>query len=131
MDHSNAGPRLDDCEDDSNDIEVAIAKEAIHQHFSVDVALAVAKVESGMKQSARGSRGEIGLFQIMPANANHMNILNVKNNIRRGIELLKEYESLCSDMGKYYVICYNQGGNRRPKFPQLHPYYLHVSQAMR
>lgn len=120
-----------DCNDDSDDIEVAIAREAIRQHYSVDIALAVARVESGMKQSARGSKGEIGVFQIMPYNAKGMNILNTKSNIRRGIELLKKYQSLCKDMGKYYVICYNQGPSRRPNYPHLHPYFLHVTGAMK
>ncbi len=121
-----------ECDDDSDEnIEIAVAREAIRQHYSVDIALAVARVESGMKQSARGSKGEIGVFQIMPYNSNGMNIRDARYNIKRGIELLRQSEAQCADMGKYYVICYNQGGNRRPKFPQLHPYYLHVTQAMR
>lgn len=120
-----------ECEDDSDDVEVAIAREAIKQHYSVDIALAVARVESGMKQSARGSKGEIGVFQIMRHNANGGNLSDRRYNIRRGIELLRQSESQCADMGKYYVICYNQGSRRRPNHPHLHPYYLHVTQAMR
>ncbi len=107
-----------------------MAREAIRQHYSVDLALAVARVESGMKQSARGARGEIGVFQIMPYHANGLDLRDTRNNIRRGIELLKKAQVQCSDMGKYYVICYNQGAKRRPRLPYLHPYYQLVTKAM-
>jgi soluble lytic murein transglycosylase-like protein len=125
---SPVGAKANECDDD---VEVLIAKEAIHQGVSVDLALAVARVESGMKHQVRGKRGEIGLFQIMPYHAKEAELLSIKGNIKIGVGLLKIALQKCNDMGEMEVICYNNGVNRRPKYPHLHPYYRKVMEAMR
>lgn len=103
-----------------------IRKEAIKQDLDPNLAIAVATAESGLNQQARGRHGEIGLFQIMPYNAGGMNIFEVHYNVQRGIYLIKRAKQACSDMGPFYIICYNQGAKRRPKYPYLHPYYKAV-----
>lgn len=125
-----AGQKLsaEDCEDS---IEVLIAKEAIRQHVSVDLALAIAKIESNFNPTAVGGKGEIGLFQIMPYNAPKAALFNPKVNITIGIGLLKKMSIKCADMGDYWVVCYNNGSNRRPRFPYLHPYWKKLVVALR
>lgn len=124
------GVKADDCDDT---IEIMIAREAIIQGVSVDLALAVAEVESGFIPTAVGKKGEIGLFQIMPYHASHANgksLHDIKSNIKVGVWLLKVSLDKCADMGKYAVICYNNGVNRRPKYPYLNNYYLKIAKAM-
>jgi len=106
-----------------------IAREARKQGVDPRIAIAVAKVESSLNPRAKGSKGEIGLFQIMPYHSKSIYSLN--GNISYGVKLLKEFQQKCSDMGKGWVVCYNNGQNRRPKHPLLHPYYRKVMAAMR
>lgn len=121
------GLKAEDCDDE---IEVMIAREAIKQGVSVDIAIAVAKVESGLIPTAKGKNGEIGLFQIMPYHSKE-NLWNLKTNIRIGIALLKYSQKSCENtMQKAWPVCYNQGSHRRPKHPELHPYYRKVQAAM-
>lgn len=121
------GLKADDCECVcESDIEVVIAKEAIRQHFSVDLAIAVAKTESNLNPYARGKNGEIGLFQVLPRNAPRVALFDPKSNARVAVAILKDYQRQCRDMGRYFVICYNQGAKKRPKYPKLHPYYKKV-----
>lgn len=91
------------------------------------VAVAVATVESSLIPTAVGKHGEIGLFQIMPYHGAVERLHDTETNILLGIGLLKNALTKCADMGKYAVICYNQGSRRRPKHPEKHPYYLKVS----
>lgn len=106
--------------------ERMIRMEAYRQGVNGDLAVAVAKTESSLNPNAKGSKGEIGLFQIMPQNEFCGDLKSIERNIKCGVSMLKNYSRVCQDMGKYYVICYNQGPNRRPKHPEKHPYYLKV-----
>lgn len=137
---SPCGLKAEDCDDT---IETLIAKEAIKQHVSVDLALAVAKIESGLNPMAVGKKGEIGLFQVMPYHYSLVHgktkdaikdtiktrydaLHDIRTNIRIGISLLKKMSIQCADMGPYWVICYNQGLKKRPKHPFEHPYYRKI-----
>ncbi len=122
------GLKADDCDDDT--IEVMIAREAIKQNVSVDLALAVAKVESNYNPKAVGSHGEIGLFQIMPYHAIGKRLNDLQTNIKVGVTILHQSLIKCADMGQYAVICYNAGTRRRPKHPHLNAYYLKITKAM-
>lgn len=110
------------------DIIQDIRKEAVRQGVDPNIAVAVAKVESGLDPQALGIYGEIGLFQIMPYYGR--NLWNPKTNIRTGIFLLKRMKQQCADMHDAWVVCYNNGMHRRPRYPQLHPYYKRVMEAM-
>ena len=119
-----------ECDDSIETIEIMIVKEAIKQGISVDLALAVARVESNFNPKAKGTKGEIGLYQIMPYHTK-LNLWDVKTNIKFGIYLLKQFSIKCADMGNYWVICFNNGVNRRPKYPNLHPYYQRILWALK
>jgi len=56
------------------------------------LALAVAQAESSFNPAARGSAGEIGLYQLMPATAGDMGVndpWNIPQNIEGGIRYLR------------------------------------------
>lgn len=107
-----------------------IAAEAVKQGVNPQLAIAIAITESGLNPYAKGSKGEIGLFQIMPYHYATHQLYDINTNIRIGILLLKRFQQQCSDMGNYWVICYNQGPKRRPRYPHLHPYYKQVSRHL-
>lgn len=76
-----------------------IQSEIISQSNSIgvpaNIALAVARRESGLNPDAIGSSGEIGIFQLMPATANMLNVdpFDSHQNIYGGISLLSiEYK---------------------------------------
>lgn len=113
------------------DIVQQIRQEAVIQGVDPDIAVAVAKVESNLNPKARGKRGEIGLYQIMPCNAKGQNLWDQKINIRIGVSILarlsKSYKSTAING---FIIAYNNGPHRHPKYPLLHPYYRKVMEAM-
>lgn len=125
MAHSQSGLKLSKA-----DIKFLIEREAIAQGFDPELAVAVAEVESSLNPHARGSRGEIGLFQLMPHIAAHMNDPGVEKQIKEAIRQLKYWQQACPvQENNTFVICYNSG-YRRPRYPLLHPYYKKVVEAM-
>lgn len=108
------------------DYTTTIIQEATRQGIDPKLALAVAKVESNLNPEARGAIGEIGLFQIHPKYAIPA-VYHPEGNIRYGIQQLVYWQKNCPV--KEFVICYNQGF-RKPKYPQLHPYFKKVMSAM-
>lgn len=116
---------------DNSYIETLVIAEAVKQGLDPQLALAIAKTESSLNPNAIGSKGEIGVFQIMPFNAPHIALFDPKENIRVGILLLRRNKIQCADMGQYWVVCFNNGVNRRPKYPYLHPYYKRVIASLR
>jgi soluble lytic murein transglycosylase-like protein len=71
------------------------------------IALAVAQQESGFNQNAIGSAGEIGIFQLMPATADSLNVdpSDLQENIAGGIaflaQLFQKYGSWASALSAY------------------------------
>jgi hypothetical protein len=113
------------------DVVEMIKIEARHQHFDPTIAVAVATVESNLDQNAIGSKGEIGVFQILPRTYPGANLFDLKTNIRLGIEHLKYWKRACPTVeGISFVNCYNSGF-RHPKYPFLRPYVRKVASAMR
>lgn len=113
-------------------VEEIIEREARVQGFEPEVAMAVARVESGLNPGAVGARGEIGLFQIRPefAPVPREALFNPKVNARLGIQLLVYYRTFCPlSNGLEWVTCFNQG-LRNPKYPQRLPYYQKVIRAL-
>lgn len=105
--------------------------EARHQHFDPALAVAVATVESSLNQSAVGTHGEIGVFQILPRTYPGANLFDLKTNIRLGIEHLKYWKRVCPTVeGISFVNCYNSGF-RHPRYPFLRPYVRKVAAVMR
>lgn len=117
--------------DFSGKLEYRIMFESAKQGIDPQLGYSIAKIESGLNPKAKGSKGEIGLFQIMPYNAPTVSLYDVNTNIHVGVSILKKYSLQCADMGQYWVICYNNGVSRRPKYPNLNPYYRKLLAEMR
>lgn len=96
------------------------------------VALAVAKVESNLNVNAVGSKGEIGLFQIMPSTypkVSKQDLFNPEINIKLGIQHLAWNKKYCKYReNNLFLTCYNYGikNTEKIKYPQLWPYYKKV-----
>jgi len=85
-------------------------KKLISKHdIDPKVVKAIIKVESNWNPDAKGSSGELGLMQLMPATAKHFGVKNRLNpfqNVKGGIE----YLAYCKQKtGKAYLRCYNAG----------------------
>jgi soluble lytic murein transglycosylase-like protein len=74
------------------------------------IALAVANRESGFNQGAMGSKGEIGVYQLMPSTAAGLgvNASDLGDNILGGITYLKQMFDKFGDWGKA-LAAYNAG----------------------
>lgn len=87
-------------------------------------------VESSLNPYAIGTKGEVGLFQIMPKISSQLGRRNINAHIKEAVEMLKHWKDVCPlQEGSTFVICYNNG-YRHPKYPLLHPYYKKVMGAM-
>lgn len=116
---------------DKETIKYLITIEAIHQGVDPNLSVGVATVESGLNPEARGSKGEIGLFQLLPRTTGKRTVKSVLPNIREGIRQIKFWQANCpTKEHETFIICYNQG-YRHPKYPRLHPYYKKVMRAMK
>jgi soluble lytic murein transglycosylase-like protein len=73
-------------------VEDQIRLTAASYGVSPDLAVAVARAESGLNQAARGSSGEIGVFQLMPATAADLGVnpSDLSENIAGGVRYLAE-----------------------------------------
>src|SRR5579859_4945990 len=82
-------------------------------NYGIDpaLALAVAKQESGFRQSAVGTSGEVGVFQIMPttAAALRINPLDLSSNIDGGVKLLKQNLDAYGGDPVAALVAYNAG----------------------
>ncbi len=125
MAHSSTGVKHE------NYTKFLIASEAVHQGVDPKLAIAVATVESGLNNRAVGSKGERGVFQLMPKLHKQKALVEEQENIKAGVSELKTWAAKCPVKESFtFVICFN-GGFRHPKYPNKHPYYLKVMEAMR
>lgn len=87
-----------------------IEAEAIRQGVPVSIALAVAEQESNFNQAARGSSGEIGVFQLMPATAGGLGVdpFKLDQNIVGGITYLSQQFSKFGNWDEA-LAAYNAG----------------------
>src|SRR4051812_13600400 len=76
----------------SIDVQQRIQQQAAAAGVPPEIALAVAKQESGFNQAARGRAGEIGVFQLMPATAEYLGVdpYSLDDNIAGGISYLHQ-----------------------------------------
>jgi soluble lytic murein transglycosylase-like protein len=97
----------------SDEIRQAIIDTATSYGIDPNIALAVAQHESGLNPEAIGSKGEIGIFQLMPATAASLGVdpTNWQENIRGGIAYLA---SLFGQFGSWdqALAAYNAGPGR-------------------
>lgn len=97
-------------------------KKLISKHdIDPKVVKAIIKVESNWNPDAKGTSGELGLMQLMPATAKHFGVknrLDPFSNVKGGIE----YLAYCKQRtGKAYLRCYN-AGEAKINLPAAHKY---------
>lgn len=90
-----------------------IAGEAMAQGVPPDLALAVARRESGYNQGARGAAGEVGVFQLMPGTAGDLGVnpYDLSDNIRGGVSYLRQQFDRFGDWATA-LAAYNAGPGR-------------------
>lgn len=98
-----------------------------------NLALAVAKVESGLNMEVVGSKGERGAFQLLPSafpKYTIQELSNPKKNVELGIKHLAWNKKHCKHQGKLnFLVCYNYGikNAEKVKHPDLFPYVKKVT----
>lgn len=105
---------------------------AIANGINPNLALAIAKNESKLNPKARGSLGEIGVFQLRPE-FHKGNIWNTEQNIIIGIKYLKSLEKrFVPKYGDAWFISYNLGPNypKTLKYPKKFQYYVRVQKQL-
>jgi hypothetical protein len=109
-----------------NKVATAIMHHAKLNNIDPLLVAAVIRVESKFDERAVGSSGEIGLLQLHPrwfADAT----FDVEQNIELGVRHLAWSKKHCPHRaGHTWVICFNNGTSRTPKYPYLHDYYKKV-----
>lgn len=104
--------------------------------FDPNVAVAVATVESGLNPVAMGTKGEVGLFQVMPQYVKGFDkeqLLHPRINIMVGIIKLKEEREKCLHQKNIeYLVCYNYGRTnaKRVRYPEVFPYVMKVQKEL-
>lgn len=116
----------------ASDIESRIRKIAVEEGVDADLAVAIARVESGLNPKAIGKHGELGVFQLRPK-YHATKVENVDHNIRLAVRYLRTVRRFCEPTYKdAWIICYNVGPNyeKRILYPKLFPYYIKVMSEM-
>jgi Transglycosylase SLT domain len=88
-----------------------IADAANELGVNPNLALEVAMTESSLNQNAVGGKGEIGVFQILPATANSLGInpANLQQNISAGVGLLATLLATYNGDEQKALAAYNAG----------------------
>lgn len=94
-------------------VQEQITQTAVAQGVPPSVALAVAQKESSFNQGARGTSGEVGLFQLMPATAAGLkvNAYDQTANITGGVSLLAQ---LYRQFGSWATALAHYNGGTNP-----------------
>lgn len=105
----------------ANQDVVTIVRESAKHGLDPKLVAAIIKVESNWNHGAVGSVGEVGLLQLHPK-------FHKDTSLAAGIKSLAWTKKHCPlKEGYTWVVCHNQGVNRRPKFPYKHVYYRKVA----
>lgn len=115
---------------------IVLMIESVAKQHNFDPALlqAVAQVESNYRPNATGSKGEIGLFQIMPLHykGKSEELYSPKVNAKEAIKVLKEAKKYCHVQDNLaWLSCYNAGvtGAKRITNPEEFQYVVRVRKA--
>ena len=104
-------------------IKEYIVKCAVEMGVEPEIALAIAKQESGFNQSKRSPAGAIGVFQLMPSTAKRMgyNPYNYRDNIKGGITYYKNMKKMFNSDTLAFAA-YNAGPGNVKKFGGIPPF---------
>lgn len=104
----------------------AIVKSARRYKLDPNLVLAIVEVESNFNVNARGTHGEVGLYQLHPQY--HADIpRSVYKQIDYGSRYLSWVRQQCLHRyGDAWIVCYNAGPNCRIIHPLRNPYYIRV-----
>ena len=104
-------------------IKEYIVKCAVEMGVEPEIALAIAKKESGFNQNKRSPAGAIGVFQLMPSTARRMgyNPYNYRDNIKGGITYYKNMRKMFNSDSLAFAA-YNAGPGNVKKFGGIPPF---------
>ena len=101
--------------------------------YGVDpnVACGIVARESNFNPSAIGTKGEVGLFQLMPSvvRLKRKQLLNPYTNISTAFQFINTIKQECKYKDEFeWVVCYNLGSikGNKVKHPKLFPYYKEI-----
>ena len=105
------------------EIKAYIVKTATEQGVEPEIALSIAKAESGFSQSKRSHQGAVGVFQLMPATARRIgyNPYNYKENIKGGIVYYKQMQKMFKTK-ELALAAYNAGPGCVKRYGGVPPY---------
>ena len=107
--------RMQNLNDEQLAIALQVVEEAERQGVNPDLALSIAFAESSLNPAAVSEKGAVGVMQLMPGTAKDLGVdpQDVTQNIRGGIQYLKQLgQRFENDPGKV-VAAYNAGPNSR------------------
>ncbi len=113
-----------------SEIESVIVRAAKAHRINPELALAIAEIESQFDPNAKGSLGEVGLFQLRPE-YHRVVSGNIQSNVDTAMKYLAQLKQDCRQYQEAFFVCFNYGTARTLKHPRLFPYYKKVSLAMK
>lgn len=109
-----------------SEYDFQIAYNAKRFNVRPDLVRAVAQVESGFNPRARSSKGAMGIMQLMPATAAELNVKNPYNaaeNIRGGVQYLRQLLDRYDGNEVLALAAYNAGSTSVERYGyQVPPY---------
>ncbi len=104
-------------------IKEHIVKCALEQGVEPEIALSIAKLESGFCQEKRSKMGAVGVYQLLPSTARRIgfNPYNYKDNIKGGIVYYKQLKRIFKS-DAMALAAYNAGPGTVKKYGGIPPY---------
>lgn len=107
----------------TQDIKKYIVKCAAEMGVEPEIALSIAKIESGFCQEIKSKMGAVGVYQILPSTARKIgyNPYHYQDNIRGGIAYYKQLRKMFNS-DEVALAAYNAGPGNVKKFGGIPPY---------